>query len=528
MAEPSAKVESNPLIILGDKIAPKPHLTAFLQNLRVENALLGEDQAIKYAICRNSTEVALALRKYQDAVKMILIGPGLQGNGVTVARMLSKKAHIVMVVDPRVNPLGVEPVAYKHTQRNLEDLGIVLALVQDANEEFFQPLIEQFVIAGLPVGVDLSGMTAEERAQVLDKRLDAVNKFPTLPETQRRVSSLNDLDPPKKWAEAIDSDVATKTVILKILNSARYGFRSRVETIEQAVALASAKTIREIVMACQVRQLFQKTQEGTIERFWHHSLATAFFAKLFSLPADPAEQKPPQKMEFDRFRLDADQVRLLQRIALWVQFRLGDKDEPFTAGLLHDIGKVTMTMCLEESLELVMALIEDEVQECRQAKKLWARTAIELERFLMKDMDHQVIGKRLAEKWELDDSLTAAIGSHHDLPPRAPDLVRLITLANLAASTVFPYPATPEQHPFPQLLERIEKAVKKKAGKSMPEAVLEAVSQDIFEDLVDVLNRMGLPEHLWETIDFKSFFQLCYFLAPQIRSSAIAFMQQTG
>jgi HD-like signal output (HDOD) protein len=442
--------------------------------------------------------------------------------------MLSKKAHIVMVVDPQVNPLGKEPVSYMRTQRNLEDLGIVLVLAQNANEQFYQPLVADYVVAGLPTGADLTGMTAEERAQMLDKRLDAVSKFPALPDTQRRVSEVNDLDPPKKWADAIDPDVATKTVILKILNSARYGFRSRVETIEQAVALASAKTIREIVMACQVRQLFQKTQEQTIEQFWRHSLATAFFAKLFSLPADPAEQTPPQKLEFDRFRLDAEQVRLLQRLGLWLQFKLGEKDEPFTAGLLHDLGKVTMTMCLEESLELVLALIDDEFQECQREKKLWARSAVDLERFLMKDMDHQVIGRRLAERWELQPALQDSIGAHHDLPARAPDLVRLIALANTAASTLFPYPATEAQHPFPLLFGQVEKAIKKKAGKSMEDAVLEAVSQDVFEDLVDVLNRLQLADSLWEIIDFKSFFQLCYMVGPQVRSSAIAFLQQTG
>ena len=53
---------------------------------------------------------------------------------------------------------------------------------------------------------------------MIDKRLEAVNSFPSLPDTQRKVAELDDLDdldPPKKWAEAIDPDLPTKTVILE-------------------------------------------------------------------------------------------------------------------------------------------------------------------------------------------------------------------------------------------------------------------------------------------------------------------------
>ncbi len=33
---------------------------------------------------------------------------------------------------------------------------------------------------------------------------------------------------------------------------------------------------------------------------------------------------------------------------------------------------------------------------------------------------------------------------------------------------------------------------------------------------------------MWEMIDFKSFFKLCYVLAPRIKSATIGFLQQTG
>ncbi|MEE2830779.1 MAG: HDOD domain-containing protein [Candidatus Latescibacterota bacterium] len=517
----------NPLIILGDKLAARPHLTSFVNGLKVENTLLDADEQVRYAVCADSDEVARTLKKFIDDVKMVLIGPGLRGNGVTVARMLATRAHIVMVVDPNKNPLGASPGDYAATQRNLEELDIILVLAKDADEAFYQPLIQDYILSGVAGGSNLESMTPEERAAAIDKRLDAVNSFPSLPETQRKVAELDDLDPPKKWAEAIEPDLPTKTVILRILNSARYGFRFRVETIDQAVALASAKTIREIVTACQIRQIFQKTSEATIDQFWRHSLAVAFFAKLLALPADPKEQDSQSKTEFGRYGLEEGEVELLKETGLWRKFSLGENDDAFTSGLLHDVGKITMLMCLEDSLELVMTLVEQEAQEAQAEDKVWAHPVIEIERFLMKDIDHQVIGGRLADSWEADFNLRQVIIHHHDVNEHSPDLLKLIAFANMAASCLFPYPATDSQHPFPLLFARIDKGLKK-STKTGAEAVDEVIGTDVFEDLVDVVNRLNIPSFMWEMIDIKSFFKLCYVLAPRIKSATIGFLQQTG
>lgn len=80
MSDEESHEHGNPLVVIGDKIQPKPHLIALLQQLRTENNLLSEENSIKYAVCSDSTDVALALRKYLNSVKMILIGPGLGGN----------------------------------------------------------------------------------------------------------------------------------------------------------------------------------------------------------------------------------------------------------------------------------------------------------------------------------------------------------------------------------------------------------------------------------------------------------------
>ena len=68
----------------------------------------------------------------------------------------------------------------------------------------------------------------------------------------------------------------------------------------------------------------------------------------------------------------------------------------------------------------------------------------------------------------------------------------------------------------------------KKSTKTGAEAVDEVIGTDVFEDLVDVVNRLNIPSLIWEMIDIKSFFKLCYVLAPRIKSATIGFLQQTG
>ena len=513
---------TNPIVIIADKIEPKPYLAAFMNNLRQENRILPSGQAIRFAVCRTSAGIALAMRYHRENIRMILIGQDLQGNAWTVARMLCKRIGVAVVVDPnaRFNPL------YQKIKGNLESLGVV-TVPQNATEAFFKPLTRDYVLSGLDASNELQEMSPEERAEEIEKRLETVTKFPALPETQRRVAALDDLDPPWMWAEAIDPDVLIRTVILRTLNTAYYGFRCRVQTIEQAVSLASARTIREIVLACQIRQLFEKTSDKALDQFWRHSIAVGFFAKLFTLPADPKQQTPAQRAEFCRYRLEDRHVFLLQNFKLWQNLKLAPGEDAFTCGILHDIGKVAMLLCLEDSLELVTSLIEVEVKDDMGQGRMWAQPIIEVEQLLMQDLDHQIIGYRLAKRWELDEKTCAVIGFHHDLDERSSNLLKLIVLADLAANTIFPYPATEAQHPLPRLFERIASIAKKKPAKTVVESVYNAI-EDVSPQLVDVCYRLGVPQWIWELVDIKDFFFLCYQLTPKLRATTISFLQQTA
>jgi hypothetical protein len=127
----------------------------------------------------------------------------------------------------------------------------------------------------------------------------------------------------------------------------------------------------------------------------------------------------------------------------------------------------------------------------------------------------------------VDPSLQSVVTSLHEVHANSMDIVKVVAFANMGASCIFPYPAVETQHPFPQLFARIDAAVKK-SSKSGTAAVEEAISEEIFEDLVDVLNRLKIPTFLWELVDFKTFFRVVYTVAPKIKAATIGFLQQTG
>ena len=214
-----------------------PHLRNLLLLLKQKNSQFSDEKQIQYVVCQEGSDVARALRKHGRRVKMVFFGPGLDGRPVTMARLMSKSAQIVLVVDGTVNSHVSDPPAFKKFRASLESLGIAVRVPNEATTRFFEPLVDANLIKGLQPA-PLAELVAAGRAAMIDRRLKTLSKFPSLPETQSRVNALDDMAAPDEWEEAIDPDPVTRAIILKLLNSAHYGFRSKVATIQEAMARA--------------------------------------------------------------------------------------------------------------------------------------------------------------------------------------------------------------------------------------------------------------------------------------------------
>ncbi len=188
----------------------------------------------------------------------------------------------------------------------------------------------------------------------------------------------------------IDQDAAIAARILKIANSALYGFPSEIQSLGHAISLLGTMTVRNLVLAASMKQTFKRF--GLMEKLlWQHSaLAGPVAASLAEHPAI-----------------------------------LLDKDVAFTAGLMHHIGKTALANSHRSEYEKVMARVYNE-----RVSFVEAETA-------QFGFDHTSLGAAVAQKWHLPPLLISIIRYHHDsgklaeLDETAGRLTALISVTSL-------------------------------------------------------------------------------------------------
>jgi signal transduction histidine kinase/HD-like signal output (HDOD) protein len=244
----------------------------------------------------------------------------------------------------------------------------------------------------------------DQREKRVELILQQLQDLPTLPAVAVRVLEATGREDSSRdeVVKLLESDVSLTTKILQLVRRADLGIRGEVNTVSRAVSLLGFDAVRSSVLALSVFQtLHQNDAPGgghfNREAFWKHSVAVACCAELL-----------------------ASQLR----VDFCTQNRISPS-QAFVAGLVHDIGKVALDAMLPKSFNRVVEGVD-----------LLRGNIADLERNII-GLDHLVIGKRLAEHWQLPAALREVIWLHGQqpdaLPPSVehPALINLITLADL-------------------------------------------------------------------------------------------------
>src|ERR1700676_5580979 len=119
----------------------------------------------------------------------------------------------------------------------------------------------------------------------------------------------------KKVGSVIRTDPSLSAQVLRLCNSALFGLRRRVLSIEQAAVLLGTERLRTLVLTCSLMQFAGKKLTGTqLMSFWQHSFLCAL---------------------------------LSERVARQVDYF--EKEQAYLGGLLHDIGQLPLwTVAIEE------------------------------------------------------------------------------------------------------------------------------------------------------------------------------------
>jgi diguanylate cyclase (GGDEF)-like protein len=228
---------------------------------------------------------------------------------------------------------------------------------------------------------------------IIDEIINGIGKLPTLPgvaikilETvQDQKSGLREL------AEILSTDPPLSAEVLRLINSSYYGLNTRIISVQHAVKLLGATTVKNLALSFSVVKSFQTddSDEFDYTQFWKDSLFSAVAMK--SMAKNVSRQKA---------------------------------DDAFVLGLLHNIGILTLNQCMPDQYSLVLA-----------EKRKKQSTYHEAEQQVL-GFTHMDIGSLLVKKWGLPDTFYTPMRHHHfpaKLKGASPEIVQMTRLLHLTS-----------------------------------------------------------------------------------------------
>ncbi len=237
--------------------------------------------------------------------------------------------------------------------------------------------------------------TAKKKKINVDRLIEKTLRLETIPDIYYKIiaainnpeASLDDI------SQIVSKDITLSAKVLQLVNSSFYSLRQKVDTLTWALALIGTNQLMNIVSGVSAVSLFRNIPSRLVSMasFWEHSIACGTMARLLA--------------------------EILNRRA--------DVERFFVAGLLHDIGRLILIQNLPNAyLEIFQQTKKEEI----------FLFVAETDKF---EMDHALIGAKLALHWNLPETLVNMIKDHH-LPGRekAFSETSIISLADIIVNAL--------------------------------------------------------------------------------------------
>ncbi len=214
---------------------------------------------------------------------------------------------------------------------------------------------------------------------------------------------------PRELGQVIATDQSLSVRVLRMVNSAAGGVRNQVLSVPQAVALLGIDVVRSLSFCMASYDSFFSHNDGHRQQLWRHSLLCALLSRGLS-----------------------------------GRLKIGQPEEMFVAGMLHDIGKTVLIKHCPKAHRRVEQL------------SLYARNPLEAELTVL-GVTHAEVGSWACECWKLPEVLLACVRYHHS-PESAGQWCDAATLIQIADywSLKEVFPNDPELELFnPSVLDRL-------------------------------------------------------------------------
>ena len=202
------------------------------------------------------------------------------------------------------------------------------------------------------------------------------NQLSTIPTVLARILNVsrNPMSHASDLASICEIDKATSARLLKAANSVYFATenRDRVDSIKEAIVRIGFRYSEEIIMSASVASLLRSTKplgDYTSSGLWKHSVAVAIASRII------------------------------------FEARFGESYvDPFTAGLMHDVG-----IAVEHQFLYDKGFAEAILRRNKKDSML-----VDEERDVL-GFSHEEVGEMFARRWNFPDHLVEVIGHHHDL-----------------------------------------------------------------------------------------------------------------
>ncbi len=187
----------------------------------------------------------------------------------------------------------------------------------------------------------------------------------------------------------VDQAISTKT--LSLVNSAFYGFRQQITSIQKALVVLGMMKAKNIIMSLALKQMM--TAQGSRE-LWEHSIKCAVAAEILAK-----------------------------------EYKVINPDDAFVIGFLHDIGKILLNSKNPLKYSKVRYLAQQGNVSLVDVEDAQFGT------------NHCVLGALISKKWQLPVILTNCIRYHHDpLQSSLPTVCGIVYCADRMVQTNMPTP----------------------------------------------------------------------------------------
>ncbi len=200
----------------------------------------------------------------------------------------------------------------------------------------------------------------------------AFRDLPPFPGVALKLLNLLDEDDVsmKTVSDLIRADPAISAEILRVSNSAMYGVSREIDNVAHALVVLGTETVKRLALTISLGRFCGAfLQDRSLRVCWDHSIACALVCQdLATMIGEP-------------------------------------KDRAYTAGLLHDVGRLAILSCYPTEYGTMLSVArENSFDELDAERQLF-------------EIDHCAAGAILATEWKLPEDFVEAISTHHSGEP---------------------------------------------------------------------------------------------------------------